>query len=78
MLEFYYVCLRQYLDWDDYQLILKYTDVLYYAISEDGYNKLQNIKGWFPTNDRTLVDIGIFTKITKSLYENYTPGLFKL
>ena len=78
MLEFYYDCLRQYLDWDDCQLIQKDTDSLYYAISEDWYNKLQNIKGWFPTNDTTLVDIGIPTKITKCLNENYTPGLFKL
>ena len=54
------------------------TDSLYTAYSEDGYNKLQKIEGWFPTNDTTLVDIGIPTKITKSLYENYTPGLFKL
>ena len=54
------------------------TDSFDYAISEEGYNKLQKVDGWFPTNDTTLVDIGIPTKITKSLYENYTPGLFKL
>ena len=54
------------------------TDSFYYAISEDGYNKLQKIEGWFLTSDTTLVDIGIPTKITTSLYENYTPGLFKL
>ena len=66
------------LDWNDFQLIQKDTDSLSYAISEDGYNKLQKIKGWFPTNDTTLVAIEIPTKITKSLYESYTPGSFKL
>ena len=54
------------------------TDSFYYAISEEGYNKLQKIEGWFPTKDQTKIDIGIPTKITKSLYENFTPGLFKL
>ena len=78
MLEFYYNCLRKYLYWDDFQLIQMDTDSFYYAISEDGYNKLQKIKYWFPINDTTLVDIGIPTKITKSLYKNYTLGLFKL
>ena len=53
-------------------------DSFYYAISEIGYKKLQKIEGWFSTNDTKLVDIGIPTKITKSLYENYTLGLFKL
>ena len=38
----------------------------------------KKIEAWFPTNDTTLVDIGIPTKITKSLFENYTPGLFEL
>ena len=65
MLKFYYDCLRKYLDWDDFQLIQKDTDSVYYAISKDGYNKLQKIKGCFPTNDTTLVDIEIPTKIKK-------------
>ena len=78
MLEFYYNCLRKYLDWNDFKLIQMETDSFYYAISEEGYNKLQQVEGWFPTNDTTLVDIGIPAKITKSLYENYTPRLFKL
>ena len=77
MLEFYYNCLRNYLDWDNFQIKQMDTNSLYYAISEDIYNKLIKIKGLFPTNDTTLVDIGIPTKITKSLYETFTPGLFK-
>ena len=36
------------------------------------------IKIQFFTDDNNLVDIGIPTKITKSLYENYIPGLVKL
>ena len=39
------------------------------------YKKYQ---GWFPTTDKSLVDIVIPIKIPKSLYENYIPGLFKL
>ena len=78
MLKIYYDCLRQYLYWDDFQLIQMDKDSFYYAISKDEYNKLQKIEGWFLSNNTKLVDIGIPTKITKSLYENYTPGLFKL
>ena len=53
-------------------------DSFYYAISEEEYNQLQQVYGWFPTNDITLVVIGLPKKTTKSLYENYTLWLFKL
>ena len=78
MLEFCYDRIRKYLYWNDFQLIQMDTDSLYNAISEEGYNKLQQVEGWFPTNYTTLIDIGIPTKSTKSLYEYYTLGLFKL
>ena len=72
MLEFYYDCLRKYLDCNDFQLIQMDRDSFYYAISEEEYNQLQQVYGWFPTNDITLVVIGLPKKTTKSLYENYT------
>ena len=67
MLEFYYDCLMKYLDWNDFQVMQTDTDSLYSGFSKDGYNKLQRIEGWVLTNDQSLVDIGIPTKIPKSL-----------
>ena len=65
MWKFYYDCLTQYIDWDDFKFIQTNTDSLYYAIIEDRYNKLKKIKGWFPPNNITFVDIGKFTQIFK-------------
>ena len=84
MLEFYYDCLRRYLDWDDFQILQTDTDALYNVYGNEGHEKLEKVKNetdcWFPSEDHdTLVEIGnTGVKIPKSLYDNYTPGLFKL
>ena len=74
MLQFYYDCLCKYLNFDDIQLMQKDSDSFYYAISEDGYYKLQRIpSGWFPSNDVKNKIGGLTIKD----HENFTPGLFK-
>jgi hypothetical protein len=86
MLEFYYDCLCKYLDDDDFQLMQMDTDSFYFAISEDGYNKLEMIEEserskWFPTRNegvRDFISEGRKYEMKKSVYENFTPGLFKL
>ena len=56
MLEFYYDCLFKHIGFDNFQLIQMDTDSFYFAITEDGYNKLNTIEGWFPTKDQTKID----------------------
>ena len=57
MLEFYYDCLKRYLDWDDFQLSQIDTDSFYYAICKEGYDKLEKVKKetdcWFPCDKST-------------------------